>query len=113
MRKFLPFLIAVSLIAISCNKKEPVKLNTIQKVEQYVSETEFSIDEYTDTSNSSWINSERYQSEDGESSFFTMTTNEKDYISVNVPIEVWQGFKNADSKGSFYNKNRRDKYTIR
>lgn len=105
MKRFYLFLFVIT-IAISCKEKEPVKLNTIQAVEQYVSETDFLIDEYADTSHSKWISSARYQSEDGKYGIFTMTTKGKDYISVNMPIEAWEDFKNAESKGNFYNKNR-------
>ena len=38
--------------------------------------------------------------------------NDKNYIYQNLPIEVWQNFKNADSFGSYYVRNIKGKYQL-
>jgi hypothetical protein len=45
--------------------------------------------------------------------YFTYETkNGKNYIYRNVPMEVWQSFKNADSPGRFYNENIKGRFIL-
>lgn len=41
-----------------------------------------------------------------------LETDHKDYefVGVGVPIDVWEKFKSAPSKGRFYDRNIRDRY---
>lgn len=68
---------------------------------------------YTDSftsPESSWIEGATYTSEDGKTGSMVIETDKKDYEFVGVPIEVWEKFKSASSKGTFYHKNIRDRY---
>lgn len=61
-----------------------------------------------DSPESSWIEGAEY---DQETKVLIIETEKQEYTFVDVPIEVWEGFKNAPSKGSYYHKNIRDKYS--
>lgn len=54
-----------------------------------------------------------YYSCDGLVGYFTYETKKSEnYIYRNVPVEVWQGFKNADSPGGFYNENIKGRFVL-
>lgn len=65
-----------------------------------------------DTSGSSWIRSAKYYSCDNIVGYLIFTTDKKEYIHINVPLEVWQQFKEASSFGRFYNQNIKYKYQL-
>ncbi|MBK7969579.1 MAG: KTSC domain-containing protein [Bacteroidetes bacterium] len=41
-----------------------------------------------------------------------MTTNKQDYIYRDMPVEIWEGFKSADSFGSYYNLHIKGKWLM-
>lgn len=99
---------------LSCKRETlPQKFVGYNQVENYLSTNSFKVDETTDTSNSSFITSAHFQSEDGETGFLTLGMKRKEYHFINVPIEVWERFKNAESKGKFYHRNIKGKYNIK
>jgi hypothetical protein len=74
--------------------------------------TDFIIEENIDT-DSSWIDSIEYYSCDEASGYLIVNTKKgKSYIHENVPIQVWNQFKNADSFGRFYNQNIKGNYYL-
>ena len=72
--------------------------------------------EYTDNipeGSSSWIITAEYFSCDGNFGYFIFSTDKgNEYIHENVPKNLWNAFKNADSKGTFYDKNIRKMYKL-
>lgn len=70
---------------------------------QQIKVAEFKINETIDTRRSSWIRGLSYFSCDGKSGFMIMKTDSKSYIHQNVPIDIWNEVKNAESFGSYYN----------
>ncbi len=61
----------------------------------------------------SWITSANYYSCDGKNGFFIYNTSRgTTYIRQGVPLEVWNGFKNTFSKGSYFNRYIKEKYGI-
>ena len=108
MKKLIP-LFVILVIITSCSRKNCKELpNTFTDYEQakeIVLSSTFKIKEDADVSNSSWINSAKYFSCDSQSGFLIITTGNRTYIHQDLPIEVWEQFKDADSKGSFYNRN--------
>lgn len=112
----------------SYNKTRPEKINSesqdcptlpesftsYSQAIDFVKQSHFRIHETANTSNSSWITSAKYYSCDGISGFLIYTTNRGyEYIHKGVPINVWEEFKNASSKGSYYDHNIRHKYRLR
>jgi len=66
-------------------------------------------DEFT---NDSWISKAEYYSCDGNSGFCIIEMNSREYIYDNMPIEVWENFKAADSKGRFFNRQIKHRYNF-
>ncbi len=65
------------------------------------------------TADSSWILWAEYLSCDKKTGYFIFETEKnKIYIHENMPIEIWEDFKSALSKGSYYSKNIRGRYRL-
>ena len=79
---------------------------------QQIKGAEFKIFETIDTRKSSWIRGLSYLSCDGKSGFMIMTTDSKSYIHQDVPIEIWNDLKSADSFGTYYNEKIKHRYRI-
>lgn len=86
---------------LDCNNL-PTKYSSYDEAIQLITTTTFKINESVNTSRSSWIRGANYYSCDGLYGFLIIKTDRNDYIHSNVPISVWEGFKNANSFGSYY-----------
>jgi|ERR1017187_234656 uncharacterized protein (DUF927 family) len=114
-------LLIISLLSaaiLSCTgqdcKNLPTTLSSYSQAITLVQSSTFKVQESANTSNSSWITSANYYSCDGRTGFFIYTTNRGyQYIHKGVPIEVWEEFKNAPSKGSYYDYNIKHRYLLR
>ena len=78
-----------------------------------IHKTKFYFIENLNTSKSSWIRGASYFSCDGKFGFLSIYTDKKEYIHQNVPIELWNSFKQAESFGRFYNKHIKHKYHLK
>ena len=105
------FIIITSCSGKNCNEIQN-SFKNYDQAKEIVLSSDFKIKEDTDVSNSSWINSAKYFSCDGQSGFFIITTGNKTYIHQDLPIEVWEQFKNGNSKGSFYSRNIKGNYRV-
>lgn len=85
---------------------------TYQEAGRKIKSASFKISEKANTTKSSWINSASYYSCDGNTGYFIFVAKEKEYIHFGVPYSVWQGFKNAESYGRFYNKKIKYQYKL-
>lgn len=106
------FFTIVSCRSQDCNKL-PNNFTSYSQAISLVEGSTFKIHETANTSKSSWIRSAQYYSCDGNTGYFIYSTKEgKEYIHKGVPIDVWEEFKKADSKGSYYDYNIRFKYQL-
>ncbi len=114
------FLIIV-LILFSCSKEKQnisdcseIKLpfKTYLQATNTIKSIDFKFNDEADTSQSSWIRSAKYYSCDGKMGYMVYTTDKKEYIHLDVPIEIWEEFKNAESFGRYYNNNIKHKYKL-
>jgi hypothetical protein len=101
MKKLLFFVLLLFLFT-SCNTQncDPInnkKFNSYYEAKQYVQTFDFQLSEEENLQRSSWMKKANYYSY---------------YIYRNVPMEVWQGFKNADSPGAFYNENIKGRFIL-
>ena len=99
----------VTIIITSCNHYNCSEINpnftSYQNAIEVVQNASFTIEEKINT-DSSWIDSIEYYCCDEVSGYLIVNTKKgKSYIHKNVPIQVWNEFKNADSFGRFYNQN--------
>lgn len=117
MRKLLFFVFLLSLF-ISCNSHNcdqinNKKFNRYSEAKQYIETFYFKLSEEENLQRSSWMSKANYYSCDGLVGYFTYETkNGKNYIYRNVPMEIWQSFKNADSPGRFYNENIKGRFIL-
>ena len=72
----------------------------------------FRIAEEQNTDESSWVRGAEFYSCDGVTGFFILRTDDREYIHVEVPVAVWQGFKEASSFGTYYNANIKRRYRL-
>lgn len=103
------------LLFISCSKdceNLNKKFSSYRDAVSLVRNTNFNIEEKVNT-DSSWIESIEYYSCDEAFGFLIVNTKKGgSYIHKNVPIQVWNDFKNANSFGRFYNQNLKGNYHI-
>lgn len=104
------------LFIVSCSKKDCSDINSnftsYKNAIEVVQNTSFQIEEKVNT-DSSWIDSIEYFSCDEASGYLIVNTKKGgSYIHENVPIHVWDEFKNADSFGRFYNQNIKGNYYL-
>lgn len=108
--------ILMACISFSCHSQNcgtlPNSYKSYNEAIVTVENSSFKISESVNTSKSSWIRKAHYYSCDGQTGYFIIQENDKTYIHANVPIDVWQGFKNADSFGSYYDHNIRGRYRL-
>jgi hypothetical protein len=101
--------LTLTTIGQSC-KNIPPHFNSYEDAVAFVKKATFKITDQVNTSKSSWIRSASYYSCDGKVGYFIYSTDKQEYIHAGVPVEIWMGFKNADSFGSYYDHNIRKRY---
>ena len=101
------FVTTICALLFSCGQSECEKLNSdfssYTNVISKIRSTDFQLEEkeYTD---SSWIESIEYFSCDKNTGYLIITTkNGREYVHKDLPFQVWEGFKEAPSKGRYYN----------
>jgi len=109
---FLLLVMMVSCKAQDCNNL-PGSFASYKQAISLIKENKFKFTESANTSNSSWITGAKYYSCDGMTGYFIYSTNKgAEYVHVGVPKAIWEGFKNASSKGSYYNAKLKDRYQL-
>lgn len=79
---------------------------------ELVRATNFNIEDKVNT-DSSWIDSIEYYSCDEVVGYLIVNTKRgNSFIHKNVPIQLWNQFKNADSFGRFYNQRIKGSYYL-
>ena len=94
-----------------CNRIPTSFVNYDQALAQ-VKSASFRIKENVNTSKSSWIRSAIYYSCDSRKGFLIIKTDDREYIHQDVPIEIWNGFKNATSFGKYYDSYIKRRYKV-
>lgn len=111
------FLLCPLLFCLSCTADAQQSCEQLE--EKYVDadrmvrlldQTSFSFSEEFDTSQSSWIKAASFYSCDGAKGYFVLRTSKKVYLYKDVPKDLWSRFKQADSLGSFYNRQIKGRY---
>ncbi|MCF8426090.1 MAG: KTSC domain-containing protein [Bacteroidia bacterium] len=99
------------IIAQNCNYL-PKKFNSYSQALKEVRKADFKINDWQNTSSSSWIRGAYFYSCDGLKGYLIIESDNKNYIHANVPLNVWRQFKLANSFGSFYANNIRGRYLL-
>ncbi len=77
-----------------------------------VEQAAFPINDRVDTSRSSWIRTASYHSCGDGYGFMVLATDSQRYLHQGMPMEEWEGFKNANSFGSYYNRHIKGRYQL-
>lgn len=114
--KMKQLILIMSFVIISC-KGDCESLNknfsTYKDAISSVKECGFKMEDKVNT-DSSWIDSIEYYSCDEVLGYLIINTKSgHSYIHKNVPIQLWNQFKNADSFGRFYNQRIKGSYYLR
>lgn len=96
---------------VDCNKLQQ-NFKSYQEAKSKISNTKFTITETVNTSRSSWVRGASFYSCDKKYGYFIIQTNKGNYIYKNLPINIWYGFKNAGSFGSYYDRNIKKRYQL-
>ncbi len=116
------FSIVILLIAFGSSGSEkagmdcndiPEYFTSYNEAQEIIFNAEYNYVDHANTSRSSWISHAGYLSCDGSYGFFFIETGSRIYIHQDVPIELWYGFKEADSFGSFYNYYIKGRYWLK
>ena len=111
---YLFFLVLITTYSCGNNCEEiSNSFDNYNQAKEVVLSSNFKLAEDADVSGSSWISSAKYFSCDGLTGFFIIETDNRTYIHQNMPYSVWENFKNANSKGSFYSKTIRGNYQLK
>ena len=103
---------------LSCHSQDchklPERFTSYAQAISLVKRSTFKIEETANTSNSSWITSAKYYSCDGNTGYLIYTTHKgHEYIHNELPTYIWEEFKKAQSKGSYYNANLKNRYQVK
>ncbi len=97
---------------IECDQL-PKHYSSYQNAVEKIKGTHFKIHETVNTSKSSWVRCASFYSCDGLTGFFILATDKQEYLYSGVPKEIWEGFKNANSFGSYYDLNIKNKFVFK
>lgn len=111
------FILILALLQLSsCNaqscKDLPAKFSSYKEAITEVKSANFIISENINTSKSTWIKDASFYSCDSKTGFLILMIRSTKYIHQNVPISVWENFKEADSFGRYYNSNIKGRYLL-
>jgi hypothetical protein len=106
----------ISFTVSSCNSQDckelPSSFDSYKHALSEVKSTDFKLEDSVNTSRSSVIESANFFSCDGNNGYLIIEIRNTEYIYQNVPIAVWESFKNVDSFGRFYNRKINGSYKL-
>lgn len=115
MRNFIFYLLCcISLTACGqtdCNKLQ-ANFSSYSEAVSKIKSTKFTLTENVNTSSSSWVRGASYYSCDKKFGYFIIKTDKRNYIYKDLPINIWINFKNANSFGSYYDRNIKNRYQL-
>lgn len=115
MRNFIFYILfCISLAACGqtdCNKLK-ANFSSYSEAVSKIKSTKFTLTDNVNTSSSSWVRGASYYSCDKKIGYFIIKTDKRNYIYKDLPINIWNGFKNASSFGSYYDRNIKNRYQL-
>lgn len=109
---FILYSLIISCDGVVCDSL-PNTYTSYEEAIGIIESAKFKQEDKVNTSKSSWIRGASFYSCDGITGYFIIETDSKKYIHSGIPVKVWQGFKKADSFGSYYNKNIKNRYQFK
>jgi ABC-type glycerol-3-phosphate transport system substrate-binding protein len=115
MRNFIFYLLScISITACGqtdCNKLQ-ANFSSYSEAVSKIKSTKFTLTDNVITLSSSWVRGASYYSCDKKIGYFIIKTVKRNYIYKDLPISIWYNFKNANSFGSYYNRNIKNRYQL-
>ena len=96
---------------VDCNEL-PAVFSSYEEAEEAIESASFAFEDDFKAESSSWISRGSFYSCNGSQGFLIWETEGREYIHVDVPRNVWEGFKEAESAGSYYNGYIRGQYYL-
>jgi len=97
-------IILIALLATTyCIALESTSFNSYNQAQIWVRTNPNFTKDSVDTTKSSWIRGAEYYTDGSGTGYLILNMKGKEYIWEGVPLNVWEGFKQADSFGFFYN----------
>lgn len=96
--------------SIPCGQIKSSNYSSYEKLSNAIKHGHFAFSETVNTERSSWVRGASYYSCDRVTGFMILELNDHEYVHIGVPVEIWKGFKRADSFGSYYNRNIKGRY---
>lgn len=90
----------------------PSSYGSYEDAKNQISSATYPVQESANMAGSSWIRYARFYSCDGQQGFLIIGTDNQTYIHANVSVRVWEEFANASSKGSYYSRNVKGRYSF-
>jgi hypothetical protein len=90
--------------SLLCNNI-PKDLGNRTQAIRTLSETEFTFEQSLETLQVFGVKKAIFYSCDGNLGYLMVNTSRRNYLYENVPRELWENFKNANSIDGFFNKN--------
>jgi hypothetical protein len=118
MIKFSKFIVLTFsfLLLNSCGEQDCDTLDktfdTYKSALNIIKSADFKFTDDCNTSKSSWIYHAEYFSCNGKTGFLIIETKSQTYIHDEVPIEIWNEFKKAESFGKYYNRNLKGRFRL-
>lgn len=110
--KFLIIFIVFQACQSQPCEKLPIVFSNYKEATSLIENANYKLKDEVNTDKSSWIRSAKFYSCDGAIGFFILQTDKKTYYHQDMSLEVWEGFKNAESFGTYYNSFVKNKYTL-
>jgi len=113
-RQILLFYLCLTLSSCSAQNCQdiPDVFSSYQQAKNLIEKIAFLYSDKVNASKSNWIRTASFYSCDKKSGFFIITTDKQEYTHQNMPIEIWNSFKSANSFGQFYNQNIKNRYQL-
>jgi hypothetical protein len=115
LRQFLFFCLCLTLYSCSAQncRDIPSVFSSYQQAKNLIQKSSFAYSDKLNTSKSSWIRGASFYSCDNKTGFLIIATDKQEYTHQNLPIEIWNSFKSANSFGQFYNQNIKNRYQLK
>ncbi|NLN32916.1 MAG: KTSC domain-containing protein [Flavobacteriaceae bacterium] len=113
----IPMYFLLILFFFSCTREScenlPQSFSSYELAEKSIRKAEFKMEETQSNFKSSWINRIEFYSCDGEFGFLIIKIKNKSYFFEGVPVNLCEEFKQAESKGKFYHRHIKGKFTFK
>lgn len=94
-----------------CNKLQE-KFSSYSEAIEKINRTKFAFIDKVNTSSSSWVRGASFYSCNKRLGYFIIKTDKGNYIYKDLPINIWNSFKNSSSFGRYYDINIRNRYQL-